>query len=45
MHDLGSGSAAPVEVPLVGRIAADAPLLAEEMIEDVYALSREFRVN
>ncbi|GHD80151.1 hypothetical protein GCM10010317_101770 [Streptomyces mirabilis] len=45
MHDLGSGSAAPVDVPLVGRIATDAPLLADEMIEDVYALSRQFCVN
>ncbi|MER6980683.1 transcriptional repressor LexA [Streptomyces carpinensis] len=33
-------TAALVEVPLVGRIAAGAPLLAEEMVEDVYALPR-----
>ncbi|MFJ1610884.1 transcriptional repressor LexA [Streptomyces sp. NPDC088253] len=39
--DLGSRSAAPVDVPLVGRIAAGAPLLAEEMIEDVYSLPRQ----
>ncbi|KOV74647.1 LexA family transcriptional regulator [Streptomyces sp. AS58] len=39
--DLGSRSEAPVEVPLVGRIAAGAPLLAEEMIEDVYSLPRQ----
>ncbi|MEU6366737.1 transcriptional repressor LexA [Streptomyces sp. NPDC046931] len=31
----------PVEVPLVGRIAAGAPLLAEEMVEDVYQLPRQ----
>ncbi|MGV9245587.1 transcriptional repressor LexA [Streptomyces sp. NPDC003710] len=31
----------PVDVPLVGRIAAGAPLLAEEMVEDVYPLPRQ----
>ncbi|MGW4784966.1 transcriptional repressor LexA [Streptomyces sp. NPDC004230] len=36
------GTATPVvEVPLVGRIAAGAPLLAEEMVEDVYTLPRQ----
>ncbi|MCX4571836.1 transcriptional repressor LexA [Streptomyces sp. NBC_01571] len=39
--DLGSASQAPVDVPLVGRIAAGAPLLAEEMVEDVYSLPRQ----
>ncbi|MFD9655826.1 transcriptional repressor LexA [Streptomyces mirabilis] len=39
--DLGSRSEAPVDVPLVGRIAAGAPLLAEEMVEDVYAMPRQ----
>ncbi|WP_411152513.1 transcriptional repressor LexA [Streptomyces sp. A30] len=39
--DLGARSAAPVEVPLVGRIAAGAPLLAEELVEDVYSLPRQ----
>jgi repressor LexA len=39
--DLGSRSAATVDVPLVGRIAAGAPLLAEEMVEDVYAMPRQ----
>ncbi|MEU0035563.1 MULTISPECIES: transcriptional repressor LexA [unclassified Streptomyces] len=39
--DLGSVSQAPVDVPLVGRIAAGAPLLAEEMVEDVYSLPRQ----
>ncbi|MFH9968543.1 transcriptional repressor LexA [Streptomyces mirabilis] len=39
--DLVSRSAAPVDVPLVGRIAAGAPLLAEEMIEDIYSMPRQ----
>ncbi|MCX4706735.1 transcriptional repressor LexA [Streptomyces sp. NBC_01373] len=39
--DLGTRSVAPVEVPLVGRIAAGAPLLAEELVEDVYSLPRQ----
>jgi repressor LexA len=39
--DLGNRSEAPVDVPLVGRIAAGAPLLAEEMVEDVYSLPRQ----
>jgi repressor LexA len=39
--DLGTTGTAPVEVPLVGRIAAGAPLLAAEMIEDVYTLPRQ----
>jgi repressor LexA len=30
-----------VNVPLVGRIAAGGPILAEEMIEDVFALPRD----
>ncbi|MGP3691037.1 transcriptional repressor LexA [Streptomyces sp. IBSNAI002] len=30
-----------VEVPLVGRIAAGAPILAEEVVEDTYALPRQ----
>ncbi|MET8411157.1 transcriptional repressor LexA [Streptomyces sp. NPDC005195] len=34
-------SADPVDVPLVGRIAAGAPLLAEELVEDVYSLPRQ----
>ncbi|GGZ91631.1 transcriptional repressor LexA [Streptomyces echinoruber] len=34
-------AAPPAEVPLVGRIAAGAPLLAEETVEDVYALPRQ----
>jgi repressor LexA len=38
--DLCGRSEAPVDVPLVGRIAAGAPLLAEEMVEDVCSLLR-----
>lgn len=32
---------APVHVPLVGRIAAGGPILAEERVEDVFALPRQ----
>ena len=32
---------APVHVPVLGRIAAGGPILAEEMIEDVFALPRQ----
>lgn len=39
--ELGDRSEAPVDVPLVGRIAAGAPLLAQEMVEDVYAMPRQ----
>jgi repressor LexA len=39
--ELDSRSEAPVDVPLVGRIAAGAPLLAEEMVEDVYCMPRQ----
>ncbi|WP_393101058.1 transcriptional repressor LexA [Streptomyces sp. LN325] len=39
--ELGDRSTNPVDVPLVGRIAAGAPLLAEEMVEDVYSLPRQ----
>lgn len=35
------GDTVAVEVPLVGRIAAGVPLLAEEIVEDVYALPRQ----
>ncbi|MEU8575019.1 transcriptional repressor LexA [Streptomyces asoensis] len=35
------GNASRVDVPLVGRIAAGAPLLAQEMVEDVYSLPRQ----
>ncbi|MFC5220024.1 transcriptional repressor LexA [Streptomyces coerulescens] len=39
--DLGDRGQAAVDVPLVGRIAAGAPLLATEPIEDVYPLPRQ----
>jgi repressor LexA len=39
--DLETMSQTPVDVPLVGRIAAGAPLLAEEMVEDLYSLPRQ----
>lgn len=32
---------APVHVPVVGRIAAGGPILAEERVEDVFALPRQ----
>jgi repressor LexA len=32
---------APVYVPLVGRIAAGGPILAEQLVEDVFALPRQ----
>jgi repressor LexA len=38
--DAESGTAAPVYVPMVGRIAAGGPILAEEMVEDVFPLPR-----
>jgi hypothetical protein len=43
--DLGGRGVAPVDVPLIGRIAAGAPLLAAEMVEDVYSLPRQFCVK
>ncbi|NBM19255.1 transcriptional repressor LexA [Streptomyces sp. GC420] len=36
-----SAATLPVRVPLVGRIAAGAPILAEEAVEDVYTLPRQ----
>ncbi|WP_328686056.1 transcriptional repressor LexA [Streptomyces sp. NBC_01261] len=39
--ELDGRTGTQVDVPLVGRIAAGAPLLAEEMIEDVYPLPRQ----
>ncbi|MFD4553553.1 LexA family protein [Streptomyces sp. NPDC058469] len=39
--ELDGKSEARVHVPLVGRIAAGAPLLAEEMVEGVYPLPRQ----
>jgi repressor LexA len=37
----GSSRAAAVEVPLVGRIAAGGPILAEQEVEDTFALPRQ----
>jgi repressor LexA len=36
-----TGTAAPTYVPLVGRIAAGGPVLAEQAVEDVFPLPRE----
>ena len=43
VDETGSGDARPVPayVPLVGRIAAGGPILAEQAIEDVFALPRQ----
>jgi repressor LexA len=43
MDETGSGDARPAAayVPLVGRIAAGGPILAEEVIEDVFPLPRQ----
>jgi repressor LexA len=38
--DTQAGAQAPVFVPVVGRIAAGGPILAEQMIEDVFPLPR-----
>jgi repressor LexA len=42
-HDLAVGDdvSAPTYVPLVGRIAAGGPVLAEQAVEDVFPLPRE----
>ena len=37
----GQGGAHPTMAPLVGRIAAGGPILAEQQVEDVYALPRQ----
>lgn len=39
--DLSTRADAAVEVPLVGTIAAGIPLLADEVVEDVYTLPRQ----
>lgn len=39
--DLGNETPRPSYVPLVGRIAAGGPILAEEAVEDVFPLPRE----
>jgi repressor LexA len=38
--EAGIGSGAPVLVPVIGRIAAGGPILAEQVIEDVFPLPR-----
>ncbi|MCX4791915.1 transcriptional repressor LexA [Streptomyces sp. NBC_01221] len=40
-HEAPQGAPEAVVVPLVGRIAAGTPNLAEEMVEDTYALPRQ----
>ncbi len=40
VEDDGLQVSAPVPVPLLGRIAAGGPILAEQMIEDVFPLPR-----
>jgi repressor LexA len=42
VHDdaVDAGSPAPVLVPVVGRIAAGGPILAEQVIEDVFPMPR-----
>jgi repressor LexA len=37
----GAGSPRPTYVPLVGRIAAGGPILADQAVEDVFALPRQ----
>lgn len=39
--DVGNNYPAPIHVPVLGRIAAGGPILAEERIEDVFALPRQ----
>ena len=39
--DLPAPSAPAVEVPILGRIAAGGPILAEQAVEDVFALPRQ----
>jgi repressor LexA len=40
-NGLGDAFPEPVQIPLVGRIAAGGPILAEETIEDVFPLPRQ----
>ncbi|WP_156251211.1 transcriptional repressor LexA [Pseudactinotalea terrae] len=41
LHDGGTTAAKPSYVPVVGRIAAGGPLLAEQAVEDVFPLPRQ----
>jgi len=38
---VGDAYPAPVHVPMLGRIAAGGPILAEQLVEDVFALPRQ----
>jgi repressor LexA len=38
---VGDAYPAPVHVPVIGRIAAGGPILAEQQVEDVFALPRQ----
>ncbi|GGQ04810.1 repressor LexA [Actinomadura coerulea] len=40
-YEAASGQPAPAYVPLVGRIAAGGPILAEEAVEDVFTLPKQ----
>ncbi|GAA4389904.1 transcriptional repressor LexA [Actinomadura verrucosospora] len=40
-YEPASGQPAPAYVPLVGRIAAGGPILAEEAVEDVFTLPKQ----
>ncbi|GAA4304744.1 transcriptional repressor LexA [Actinomadura sp. NPDC048955] len=40
-YEPSSGQPAPAYVPLVGRIAAGGPILAEEAVEDVFTLPKQ----
>ncbi|WND40829.1 transcriptional repressor LexA (plasmid) [Streptomyces sp. BB1-1-1] len=40
-YERPEGESAAAEVPLVGRIAAGPPMLAEEMVEDTYVMPRQ----
>ncbi|GAB3756973.1 transcriptional repressor LexA [Microlunatus parietis] len=39
--EVGNNFPAPVHVPVLGRIAAGGPILAEEQVQDVFALPRQ----
>jgi repressor LexA len=43
--DIADAFPAPVHVPMVGRIAAGSPILAEEHVEDVFPLPRQLVGN
>lgn len=41
----GAGRADSVDVPLVGRIAAGSPILADQMVEEVFSIPRQMTGN